>query len=676
MNISIYRRLTGACALVLSFQTLSAIPTNYYQNADVSSATNLKLSLHDIIKGHTKIPYTSTSTDTWDVLDAADQDPDNAANVIDIYKNASYPKAGGGNTYYNREHSWPKSYGFPNDGSDNYPYTDMHHLFIADSGYNSSRNNKPYALCSDPACIVKPTDANNNRGGSALEVSLTLGSGALDGIWQTWPARRGDVARALMYLSVRYEGGTHSSTGVTEPDLELTDDRTLIEASNTGGNEAKAYMGLKSVLISWHHEDPVDDFERRHNEAVFAAQGNRNPFVDHPEYADCVFESQCNGAPTSTVPSTPTGLNGTVGDALVQINWQANPETNITGYRVTRMLLGSSEEVTLTTLTATFFSDTSVTNEASYQYRVYAINALGNESSAATSVWFIPVGQPASSAWINELHYDNDGTDINEGVEIAGTTGTDLNGWKLVAYNGNGGVAYKTITLSGILSNQSNGYGTANFAMAGLQNGSADGIALVNAAGQVVQFISYEGSFTATDGPASGLVAVDIGISESATSPLGQSLQLTGNGTSYEAFTWKLQSATAGQINDNQTFGTSPTTPSEPSLFENTTSIAIPDNGSINSVISVNRSGSAGTVSIALNITHTYRGDISVVLTAPNGSKYTLKTKNGGDSAANVVETYSVSATGDAMGTWTLNVADNYQQDVGSLNSWSIEFNQ
>lgn len=98
-----------------------------------------------------------------------------------------------------------------------------------------------------------------------------------------------------MYLAVRYEGGTHGVTGGSEPDLILTDDRNLIGQSNQGTNISVAYMGLKSVLIQWHKDDPVDGYETRHNNTVYSFQGNRNPFVDHSEYVACVFEDVCSG---------------------------------------------------------------------------------------------------------------------------------------------------------------------------------------------------------------------------------------------------------------------------------------------------------------------------------------------------------------------------------------------
>ena len=109
-----------------------------------------------------------------------------------------------------------------------------------------------------------------------------------------------------------------------------------------------------------------------------------------------------------------------------------------------------------------------------------------------------------SQLFINEIHYDNDGGDTGEFVEIAGPAGTSLDGVELVLYNGNGGRSYNTVSFSGSLSDQGNGFGTAALFPSSIQNGSPDGIALV-ASGNVIQFLSYEGNLTATDGPAAGL---------------------------------------------------------------------------------------------------------------------------------------------------------------------------
>ena len=109
------------------------IPSGYYDSVDTTNAATLRQTLHDVIDDHTRFPYTSPSTDTWDILEAADQDPSNSNNILDLYRNTSIAKEGGGNSFYNREHSWPKSYGFPNDNNSNYPYTDCHALFLCDS---------------------------------------------------------------------------------------------------------------------------------------------------------------------------------------------------------------------------------------------------------------------------------------------------------------------------------------------------------------------------------------------------------------------------------------------------------------------------------------------------------------------------------------------------------------
>jgi len=162
---------------------------------------------------------------------------------------------------------------------------------------------------------------------------------------------------------------------------------------------------------------------------------------------------------------------------------------------------------------------------------------------------------PNALPWINEIHYDNTSTDTNEGVEIAGPAGMDLNGWVLTLYSGAGGTIYATINLSGVIPNQQNGLGTLWFATVGLQNGAPDGLALVGPTNTVVQFLSYEGAFTATSGPALGIPSIDIGRSETGSEPIGQSLQLQGSGNEYADFVWGGPIAkTDGIINTGQIF--------------------------------------------------------------------------------------------------------------------------
>ncbi|MGB8705250.1 MAG: lamin tail domain-containing protein, partial [Gillisia sp.] len=165
-----------------------------------------------------------------------------------------------------------------------------------------------------------------------------------------------------------------------------------------------------------------------------------------------------------------------------------------------------------------------------------------------------------TSVFINELHYENASGDVNEGVEIAGPAGTDLTGWSLVMYNGSSTQLKVdfTVDLTGTIPDSQNGYGFLNFATTGIQNGSPDGLALVDAANHVVQFLSYEGTFTPVDGPAAGMESTDIGVEEGVSTPADFSLQLAGSGTMYEYFTWQPEAAsTFGAVNNDQAFGNS-----------------------------------------------------------------------------------------------------------------------
>ncbi|GER04671.1 hypothetical protein JCM17846_23530 [Iodidimonas nitroreducens] len=190
-----------------------------------------------------------------------------------------------------------------------------------------------------------------------------------------------------------------------------------------------------------------------------------------------------------------------------------------------------------------------------------------------------------ATPFFNEVHYDNDGRDQGEFIEIAGLAGTDLSGWSVELINGNGGAVYNTINLGGILGNDLNGFGfeTLNFDTNGIQNGGPDGMALVDNTGRVVQFLSYEGTFTATSGAALGLSSTDIGVRETSSTPIGFSVQVSGNisggdlttdasGRLTTAFQWDAPAAnTAGAVNSNQTLdgeGSEPPPPPPPPVAE------------------------------------------------------------------------------------------------------------
>ena len=143
--------------------------------------------------------------------------------------------------------------------------------------------------------------------------------------------------------------------------------------------------------------------------------------------------------------------------------------------------------------------------------------------------------------WINEIHYDNEGTDIDEGIEIVGVVGLDLSSYWLLPYDGTDFQPEwaRSNSLSGyVFPNEQCGFGAIwiPFGVNQLEN-DREGIALIKG-DQVIQFLSYEGSFTAIGGPADGMTSEDIGVAESGTTPVGYSLQLIGTGSTYSAFTW------------------------------------------------------------------------------------------------------------------------------------------
>lgn len=287
-------------------------PSGYYQDVDATESDALRDSLHVLIDGHTTQPYGESESDgtwpaphdsnvdVWDILALADAYPLDPSKVLGLYSNAVFARQSKGAVsgyIYDREHSWPKSYGFNEEDVDNPAYSDCHHLFPALKAFNSSRGQCPYGSVVAEIAVGRDTVPNLLcAGGPSItnqRFSRSIGENKWC-LWETWCARRGDVARAMFYMAIRYEGpancGDCKDNEVQEPNLELTDDLRLIATCNDawlGG--CSAFMGLLSDLLKWHLEDPVDDFERRRNTIVYLFQGNRNPFVDHPEWVEELF---------------------------------------------------------------------------------------------------------------------------------------------------------------------------------------------------------------------------------------------------------------------------------------------------------------------------------------------------------------------------------------------------
>ncbi len=202
--------------------------------------------------------------------------------------------------------------------------------------------------------------------------------------------------------------------------------------------------------------------------------------------------------------------------------------------------------------------------------------------------------------WINEIHYDNIGTDTNEGVEVAGTAGTDLRFFSLVAYNQPDGLAYATTNLSGFIDDEGCGYGAVWVAIPGLQQGP-DGVALVNNGSNLIEFLSYEGAFVASNGPAAGSISYDIKVKEDAA-PTNCSLQLTGVGVAEWQFRWAgaTNQASRGDLNALQEIYPCGAATNQPPLLYRIGNRAIDQNTTLMfNIAATDYNGSAVTLSIS-----------------------------------------------------------------------------
>lgn len=241
----------------------------YYAGIDEGlRGAALKKALHELIDEHRALPYTSDEPDVWDALSEIDADEGRLGFVVTLYSGESLPASDRGTRghQWNREHVWAKSRG--DFGTRVGAGTDLHHLRVVDSSMNSTRNNRHFA---EGGRVVMDNDGD----GVVRETKAKLGVG----VWTFEPPDevKGDVARMLFYMVVRYEGDAG------EPDLELTE-----VVLGKGGKEG--LHGVKRVLLKWHTEDGVSARERRRNELVMKWQGNRNPFIDHPAWVGRIWE--------------------------------------------------------------------------------------------------------------------------------------------------------------------------------------------------------------------------------------------------------------------------------------------------------------------------------------------------------------------------------------------------
>lgn len=240
------------CNVTVTSSTTSPYDGTYYASAIGKTGISLKSTLNDIIDNHTKLSYDAV----WDALRNTDEDPNNANNVILLYTGRSQGELtnGGGVDNWNREHVFAKSHG--DFGTAAGPGTDLHHLRPTDVSVNGARGNLDFDMGGTPNSEAPLCKADSDS-------------------WEPRDSVKGDVARMLFYMAVRYEG-EHG-----ELNLELNE-----LTSNTTG----PYMGKLSVLLQWNAQDPVDNFERNRNDIIYNNyQHNRNPFIDHSEWANLIW---------------------------------------------------------------------------------------------------------------------------------------------------------------------------------------------------------------------------------------------------------------------------------------------------------------------------------------------------------------------------------------------------
>lgn len=216
----------------------------YYSSANNKTGSVLFSTLRTIIQTNmVKVSY----GDARYILDETDRDPNNPANVLTIYDRQSVSGVWDGTTW-NREHVWPNSrLGVSSvTNTQKNIASDLHNLRAAIVGTNSSRSNKWFNLTTTSTTYY-PGDAD-----------------------------KGDVARILFYMVVMY------------PSLDLVN--VITQAMDDGMYvEAGTYMAVMSVLLQWHIDDPVDNFERNRNDVIYHYQNNRNPFIDRPEYVALIW---------------------------------------------------------------------------------------------------------------------------------------------------------------------------------------------------------------------------------------------------------------------------------------------------------------------------------------------------------------------------------------------------
>lgn len=288
--------------LLLPFTFLAQIPSGYYNSASGLTGASLKTTLHKIIRNHTVKSYnylwtafyTTDDKPNGTVWDIYSDIPDGTANGNPPYvyyfgTNQCSSTPGYENSCYNREHSFPKSWFNGSEGDT--MYSEMFHLYPADSYVNSRRNNYPYGTVSTPTWT--------SQNGSKLGPCSTTGYTAT--VFEPRDEYKGDLARTYFYMATRYESQIASWENM-DPYGDVVLDGTSFPCFEPW---------FLNMLLAWHTADPVSQKETDRNNEIYANyQHNRNPFIDHPEYVAAIWVSGSGSKPEpSNYPTNTSGYN-------------------------------------------------------------------------------------------------------------------------------------------------------------------------------------------------------------------------------------------------------------------------------------------------------------------------------------------------------------------------------
>ena len=366
--------VTAMTAITLQAKSPVQCPSGYYDKAIGKNQSSLLQALSGIIATHTTIAYDNL----WDVYDDADVDANN--HYIDIYSN--YDKYTRGNKCgnyktigdcVNREHAMPKSWW---GGTKNSAYSDAFHLYPTDGYINNQRSNFPYGECAGASDVKRIT--NGNYYGKAITGTSTF-SGYSGKVFEPDDEYKGDVARSYFYMAAAYNSLLAKNKG------EMLAENAYPVFTDWAIN----------LLLKWHRLDPVSDKEINRNNYICAWQGNRNPFIDHPELAEYIWGDKKDQSWQGSEVTGSTLISPATGDKLdlgiAHVGKSLSKTLTIKGVNLTKALTvkvtGTGFSVSTTSVTATAAnSGTSVTITFSSNTAREATGSLTVSSSEVGTV--------------------------------------------------------------------------------------------------------------------------------------------------------------------------------------------------------------------------------------------------------------------------------------------------